>query len=80
MYPHHPSYTTHTRSRTHSTPDLPTLYNPQLLTNVSHYQLEDGQWKGPKRVVLYVINYAYLYHHIVVLDSYTDSNRDREKI
>jgi len=25
-------------------------------------------------VVLYVINYKYLYHHIVVLDRYTNSN------
>jgi len=39
------------------------------------YQPEDGQWKGPKHVVvLYVINCAYLYHHIVVLDRYTNSN------
>ena len=31
--------------------------------------------KGPKHVVgLYVINYTYLYHHIVVLDRYTNSN------
>ena len=29
----------------------------------------------PKHVVdLYVINYIYLYHHIVVLDKYTHSN------
>ena len=26
MYPHHPSYTTHARSRTHSTPDHATVY------------------------------------------------------
>jgi len=33
-----------------------------------------GQWKGPKHVVvLYVIDYTYLYHHIVVLDNYTHS-------
>ena len=39
------------------------------------YQPEDGQWKGPKHVVvLYVINYTYLYHHIVVSDRYTNSN------
>ena len=39
------------------------------------YQHEDGQWKGPKHVVvLYVINYTYLYHNIVVLDRYTNSN------
>jgi len=39
------------------------------------YQPEDGQWKGPKHVVvLYVINYTYLYHHIVVLDKYRNSN------
>ena len=39
------------------------------------YQPEDGQWKGPKHVVvLYVINYTYLYHHIVVLDRYTNSS------
>ena len=29
----------------------------------------------PKHVfVLYVIDYTYLYHHIVVLDRYTNSN------
>ena len=28
MYPHHPSYTTHERSRTHFTSYLPTVYNP----------------------------------------------------
>ena len=40
------------------------------------YQPEDGQWKGPKHVVgLYVINYTYIYHHTVVLDRYTNSNR-----
>jgi len=39
------------------------------------YQPEDGQWKGPKYVVvLFVINYTYLYHHIVVLHKYTHSN------
>jgi len=38
------------------------------------YQPEDDQWKGPKHEVLYVINYTYLYHHIVVLDRYTNSN------
>ena len=39
------------------------------------YQPEDGQWKGPKHeVVLYVISYTYLYHHIVVLDRCTNSN------
>ena len=37
------------------------------------YQPEDGQWKRPKHVVvLYVINYTYLYHQIVVLDRYTN--------
>ena len=36
-----------------------------------NYQPEDGQWKEPKHVVdIYVINYTYLYHHIVVLDKY----------
>jgi len=31
--------------------------------------------EGPKHVVdLYVINFTYLYHHIVVLDKYTHSN------
>ena len=40
-----------------------------------NYQPEDGQRKGPKHVVdLYVINYTYLYHHIVVLDRYTHPN------
>ena len=39
------------------------------------YQPENDQWKGPKHVVvLYVINYTYLYNHIVVLDRYTKSN------
>ena len=39
------------------------------------YQPEDGQWKGPKHVVvLCVISYTYLYHHIVVLDKYTHSS------
>jgi len=37
MYPHHPSYTTNTRSRTHSTPDLPTVYNPHN-SSVAAYQ------------------------------------------
>ena len=37
MYPHHPSYTTHARSRTHSTPDLPTVYNPHK-SSVAAYQ------------------------------------------
>jgi len=32
MYPHHPSYTTHARSRTHSTPDNP------LKSSVAAYQ------------------------------------------
>ena len=46
------------------------MYNLFLI-----YQPEDGQWKGPKHVVvLYVINYTYLYHHIVVLDKYRNSN------
>ena len=39
------------------------------------YQPEDGQCKVPKHVVvLYVINYTYLYHHTVVLDRYTHCN------
>ena len=29
MYPHHPSYITHVRSRTQFTSYLPTVYNPQ---------------------------------------------------
>jgi len=37
MYPHHPSYTTYARSRTHTTPDLPTVYNPQK-SSVAAYQ------------------------------------------
>ena len=28
MYPYHPSYTTHVRSRTHFNSYLPTVYNP----------------------------------------------------
>ena len=44
---------------------------------IGHLQVEpeDGQWKGPKHVVvLYVINYTYLYQPIVVSDKYTHSN------
>jgi len=37
MYPHHPSYTTHARSRAHSTPDLPAVYNPHK-SSVAAYQ------------------------------------------
>jgi len=37
MYPHHPSYTTHARSRTHSTPYLPTVYNTHK-SSVAAYQ------------------------------------------
>ena len=80
MYPHRPSYTTHARSRTHSTPVLPSVYNPHK-SSVAAYQCfsfiepEDGPRKGPKRVVvLYVINYTYLYHHIVVLVKYKNSS------
>jgi len=80
MYPHHPSYTTHARSRTHFTPDLPTVYNPHK-SSVAAYQcflfisLKMANEKGQKNIVLlYVINYTYLYHHIVVLDKYTNSN------
>jgi len=80
MYPHNPSYTTHARSRTHSTPDLPTVYNP-CKSSVAAYQcfsfinLKMANEKGPKHVVvLYAINYTYLYHHIVVPDRYTHSN------
>jgi len=62
----------------------PPLTSPLYTTHTSRgsclpmfliYQPEDGQWKGLKHVVvLYVINYTYLYHHIVVLDRYTNSN------
>jgi len=31
-------------------------------------------YMGSAVVVLYVINYTHLYHHIVVLDKYTHSN------
>jgi len=41
------------------------------------YQPEDGQWKGPKHVVLYVLNCVYFYHHIVVLDKYKHSNLEK---
>jgi len=45
------------------------------------YQPEDGQWKGPKHVVvLYVTNDTYLYHHIVVLDRYANSKLDRKAV
>jgi len=37
MYPHHPSYTTHARSRTHYSPDLSTVYNPHK-SSVAAYQ------------------------------------------
>ena len=56
------------------------LYKEQLhvsALSIGHLQVDkwDGQWKGPKHVVvLYAINYTYLYHHIVVLDKYTHSN------
>ena len=51
------------------------LYKCSVYSYSFNYQPEDGQWKGPKHVVdLYVINYTYLYHHIVVLDKYTHSN------
>jgi len=68
----------HARSHTHSTSYLPTVYNPHKssvdVSKLLNYQPEDGQ-KWPKQVVdLYVINYTYLYHHIVVLDKYTHSN------
>ena len=47
----------------------------KLLNKFFNYQREDGQRKGPKYVVdPYVINYTYLYQHIVVLDKYTHSN------
>ena len=53
----------------------PTQIECRCLPMFLIYQPEDDQWKGPKRVVvLYVINYTYLYHHIVVLDKYTNSN------
>jgi len=42
---------------------------------IGHLQVDKWKWKGPKHVVfLYIINYTYLYHHIVVLDKYTHSN------
>ena len=37
MYTHHPSYTINARSRTHSTPALPPVYNPHKLS-VAAYQ------------------------------------------
>jgi len=37
MYSQHPSYTTHARYRTQSTPDLPTVYNPHN-SSVAAYQ------------------------------------------
>ena len=37
MYPHHPSYTTYARSRTHSTRDHPTVYNLHK-SSVAAYQ------------------------------------------
>jgi len=39
------------------------------------YYIKNNYMFRPKHVVvLYVINYTYLYHHIVVLDKYTHSN------
>ena len=41
----------------------------------NNLHLEHGESLRTKHVVvLYVINYTYLYHHIVVLDRYTNSN------
>jgi len=37
MYPHHPSYTTHVRSRTHPTRDLPIVYNPHKLSVAAYH-------------------------------------------
>jgi len=47
------------------------------LVSVFISQPEDAQCKVPKHVVvLYVINsiYIYIYHHIVMLDKYINSN------
>jgi len=79
MYLNHPSYTTCEISfplhilLPHCI--QPTQVKCSCLLSFFNYQPEDGKWKGPKHVVdLYVINYTYLYHHIVVLDKYTHSN------
>jgi len=79
MYLHHPSCTTCEISYPpHPLPPhctQPTVVKCSSLTMFLIYQPEDGQWKGPKYVVvLYVINYTYLYQHIVVLDKYIHSN------
>jgi len=80
MYLHHSSYTTCEISfPLHPWPPhciKPTHVKCSCLLSFFNYQPEDGQWKVPKHVVdLYVINYAHLYHHIVVLDKYTHFNQ-----
>jgi len=58
----------------------PTKVEGSCLPMFLIYQPEDGQLKVPKHVVvLYVTNYTYLYHHIVVLDRYTNSNLTKTK-
>ena len=36
MYPHHPFYTTHARSRNQFTSDRPTVYNPHKSSVAAH--------------------------------------------
>ena len=62
MYPHHPSYITHARSRAHLTPYQPTVYRPHK-SSIAAYQVififqpKDGHCQVPKHVVvLYIIN------------------------
>ena len=78
MYLHHPSYTTCQISfPLHILPPLciqPTQVKCNCLLSFWIIILKMASEKGPKHVVLYVINYTYLYHHIVVLDKYTQSN------
>jgi len=51
------------------------IFTSLLLYPVESIPYVIDQWKGPKHVVvLYVTNYTYLYHHIVVLDKYTHSS------
>jgi len=79
LYLHHPSYTTCEISfPRHILPPhfiQPTEVKCICLLIFFIYQPEDGQRKEPKHVVLYVINYTFLYHHIAVLDKYTHSNQ-----
>ena len=65
MYPHHPSYTTHARSRTHLTSYLPQSVQPTYVEYSCLLSSSISTWrwpfKGPKHVVdLYVVNSIYI--------------------